>query len=218
MISLGLSPGIANGTNRLAAVAGLATATWRFQQAGAIPWKLTLKATLPMVLGASLGALGATALADEWITLAVAISLIFVLIILITKPTQLLQEPAIENENIEPKLGILFYTAGPSQSRGHPPHGGCSGCACGGRAEGQGGGNHGNRAPRLGGRGGSCALRPSDEPRPDDGEIESRRTVVGGDFGSCDIEVDLRTGSERSARAGARGRGKRHAPADRGEL
>lgn len=77
MISLGLSPGIANGTNRLAAVAGLATATWRFQQAGAIPWRLTLKATLPMVLGASLGALGATALADEWITLAVAISLIF---------------------------------------------------------------------------------------------------------------------------------------------
>jgi uncharacterized protein len=110
MISLGLSPGIANGTNRLAAVAGLATATWRFQQAGAIPWKLTLKATLPMVLGASLGALGATALADEWITLAVAISLIFVLIILITKPTQLLQEPAIENENIEPKLGFLFYS------------------------------------------------------------------------------------------------------------
>jgi len=110
MISLGLSPGIANGTNRLAAVAGLATATWRFQQAGAIPWKLTLKATLPMVLGASLGALGATALADEWITLAVAISLIFVLIILLTKPTQLLQEPAIENENIEPKLGFLFYS------------------------------------------------------------------------------------------------------------
>ena len=54
MIALGLDAGVANGTSRLAAVAGLATATWRFQQAGAIPWRLTLKATAPMVLGLSL--------------------------------------------------------------------------------------------------------------------------------------------------------------------
>ena len=36
MIGLGLEAGMANGTSRLAAVAGLATATWRFHQAGAI--------------------------------------------------------------------------------------------------------------------------------------------------------------------------------------
>jgi len=109
MISLGLAPGLANGTNRLAAVAGLATATWRFQQAGAIPWKLTLKATAPMVIGASIGAFGATALADRWISLAVAISLMFVLITLITKPTELLKEEPVIANNQTMELGPLFY-------------------------------------------------------------------------------------------------------------
>jgi uncharacterized membrane protein YfcA len=86
MIAMGLEPAVANGTNRLAAVAGLATATWRFQQAGAIPWGLTLRATAPMVLGASVGSLAATAVSDTWITLAVAVSLLFVLATLITQP------------------------------------------------------------------------------------------------------------------------------------
>ena len=71
MIGLGLEAGVANGTSRLAAVAGLATATWRFHQAGAIPWLLTLKATVPMVAGAIAGSLLATALSDQWITLAI---------------------------------------------------------------------------------------------------------------------------------------------------
>ena len=109
MISLGLSAGEANGTNRLAAVAGLATATWRFQQAGAIPWSLTLKATVPMVLGAAIGAFGATALADEYITIAVAISLIFVLITLITKPSQFLEEPNLDLRGDQIELKPIFY-------------------------------------------------------------------------------------------------------------
>lgn len=109
MIALGLEPGVANGTSRLAAVAGLATATWRFQQAGAIPWGLTLKATLPMVLGATAGSLWATALSDTWITLAVAGSLLFVLVCLITQPTRLLQEAEPSGAAEEPQLSVLFY-------------------------------------------------------------------------------------------------------------
>ena len=92
MIGLGLEAGVANGTSRLAAVAGLATATWRFHQAGAIPWLLTFKATVPMVIGATAGSLWATSLSDQWITLAIAGSLLFVLICLITQPTRLLQQ------------------------------------------------------------------------------------------------------------------------------
>ena len=65
MIGLGLEAGVANGTSRLAAVAGLATATWRFHPAGAIPWLLTLKATVPMVIGATAGSLWATSLSDQ---------------------------------------------------------------------------------------------------------------------------------------------------------
>lgn len=107
MIALGLEPGIANGTNRLAAVAGLATATWRFQQAGAIPWGITLRASLPMVLGATFGALGASALADRWIVIAVGLSLLFVLITLITQPAKLLQESS-ETIAETPRLGLGF--------------------------------------------------------------------------------------------------------------
>ncbi len=109
MIALGLDAGVANGTSRLAAVAGLATATWRFQQAGAIPWRLTLKATAPMVLGASGGSLWATSLDDAWISLAIAGSLVFVLVCLITQPTRLLQEAADLSETTEPDLGAAFY-------------------------------------------------------------------------------------------------------------
>ena len=109
MIGLGLEAGMANGTSRLAAVAGLATATWRFHQAGAIPWLLTLKATVPMVAGAIAGSLLATALSDQWITWAIAGSLLFVLICLISQPTRLLQQDEPSSEETETQLGPLFY-------------------------------------------------------------------------------------------------------------
>jgi uncharacterized membrane protein YfcA len=107
MIAMGLEPAVANGTNRLAAVAGLATATWRFQQAGAIPWGLTLRATAPMVLGASVGSLAATAVSDTWITLAVAVSLLFVLATLITQPGRLLEDRSVDLETL--RLGPVFH-------------------------------------------------------------------------------------------------------------
>ena len=109
MIGLGLEAGIANGTSRLAAVAGLATATWRFHQAGAIPWLLTLKATLPMVLGATAGSLWATALDDHWISLSIAGSLLFVLICLVTQPTRLLKEDDLSSSSTDIELGLGFY-------------------------------------------------------------------------------------------------------------
>jgi uncharacterized membrane protein YfcA len=62
-----------------------------------------------MVIGASIGAFGATALADRWISLAVAISLLFVLITLITKPAELLKEEPVVANNQTTELGPLFY-------------------------------------------------------------------------------------------------------------
>ena len=62
-----------------------------------------------MVLGATAGSLWATALSDTWITLAVASSLLFVLICLVTQPTRLLQEAEPTREAEEPQLGVVFY-------------------------------------------------------------------------------------------------------------
>ncbi len=107
MIAMGLEPGVANGTNRLAAVAGLATATWRFQQAGAIPWRLTLLATVPMLIGATVGSLGATAVGDQWINLAIAVSLLFVLVTLVSQPGRLLKDSEVPLEDL--RLSPLFY-------------------------------------------------------------------------------------------------------------
>ena len=40
LLSLGLPPAVANGTNRVCVLAGMVTASWRFQRAGVIPWRL----------------------------------------------------------------------------------------------------------------------------------------------------------------------------------
>jgi len=49
LLLLGLPPGVANGTNRLPVLVGMASALWHFQRAEAIPWSFTLR-LLPVFL------------------------------------------------------------------------------------------------------------------------------------------------------------------------
>jgi uncharacterized membrane protein YfcA len=64
MITLGLGPMIANTTNRVPVVIGLAAAVWKFHRSGQLPWKEGLKLSLPTIAGAVIGTLLAASLSD----------------------------------------------------------------------------------------------------------------------------------------------------------
>lgn len=86
MIELGLDADLANGTNRLSAMASSLTATWRFHQAGVIPWPISGQLAIPVGSGALLGAWAASRLNARGAELAVAASLLVVLALLLAKP------------------------------------------------------------------------------------------------------------------------------------
>lgn len=88
MIELGLEADLANGTNRLSAMSSSLTATWRFHQAGVIPWPVTLRLSIPVGFGALLGALAASQLNARGAELAVAASLLVVLVLLLARPSR----------------------------------------------------------------------------------------------------------------------------------
>lgn len=86
MIELGLDADLANGTNRLSALSSSLTATWRFHQAGVIPWPITLRLAIPAGSGSLVGAWAASRLDARGAELAVALSLLVVLVLLLARP------------------------------------------------------------------------------------------------------------------------------------
>ncbi len=84
LIALGLPPAVANATNRLPVVVGMALALLRFQRARAMPWGFTLKLLPAFVSAALLGALGAAVIPMSEIGLLIhgAILLAFALLLL----------------------------------------------------------------------------------------------------------------------------------------
>lgn len=101
MIELGLDADLANGTNRLSAMASSLTATWRFHQAGVIPWAITGQLAIPVGSGALGGAWAASRLNARGAELAVAASLLVVLVLLLARPGRWLaaadQAPALRS-------------------------------------------------------------------------------------------------------------------------
>lgn len=83
MIALGLHPMLANATNRVPVLLGFAAAVWKYHRADQLPWRLGFRVSIPLVLGAVLGALSASVLNDMrtgvLTTLAVGLALVVVL-------------------------------------------------------------------------------------------------------------------------------------------
>lgn len=79
LIWLGMHPMMANGTNRVPVLVGLAFAVWRFHIAGTIPWREAGKFAAVAAVGGILGAYAASLLDDyrtEWVVaFAVAVAL-----------------------------------------------------------------------------------------------------------------------------------------------
>ena len=86
LLALGLPAGVANGTNRLPVLAGLITALWRYQRAGAIPWRLVLR-LLPIFLGATAaGAWLAVMLHMQIIRVVIDVALLLALAMVLLHP------------------------------------------------------------------------------------------------------------------------------------
>lgn len=93
LLAVGLGPELANGTNRVAVLAGAVAATVSFARAGRIPWPVVR----PLVPVAATGAIAGSAL-SEWVSpntlhLAITGALLVALGLLAIKPSRWLTEP-----------------------------------------------------------------------------------------------------------------------------
>ncbi|MCP4832634.1 MAG: TSUP family transporter, partial [Gammaproteobacteria bacterium] len=92
LILLGIPPGIANGTNRLSVLLGSFSAVMSFQQTGSIPWKKTLRLSIPLAAGAILGAGIATQLNDNNIQMIINIAIGLALAVLVIGSKRFISE------------------------------------------------------------------------------------------------------------------------------
>lgn len=88
LIAVGLPPAVANATNRLPVVVGMALAMLRFQRAGAIPWGFTLKLLPAFLIGALVGALGAAMVPMGEIRLLIHGAILLAFALLLLRPHQ----------------------------------------------------------------------------------------------------------------------------------
>ena len=114
MIELGLPAELANGTNRLSAAISTLTATVRFHQAGVIPWGTALQLVPAIVIGSLAGALVGSGLDPAGALLAVAASLVIVLVLLLARPQRWLQgsEGLGEELQVTPLLHLVMVAIG----------------------------------------------------------------------------------------------------------
>lgn len=85
MIFLGMSPALANGTNRIALLAQNITAVSTFKSRGFSSFKKSLFLALCTIPGATLGAFAAIRIDPDWFKRLLALVMIVVLILMLTK-------------------------------------------------------------------------------------------------------------------------------------
>ncbi len=114
LLALGYPASIANATNRVPVLAGLAMALWRFQRAGAIPWRISLQLLPAMLLGTLIGtglSLVASMMQLLW---AIQLALLALLALLLINPQRWLHRAAIDLEavKVDKNLQLLFVGIG----------------------------------------------------------------------------------------------------------
>lgn len=89
---LGLPPLVANGTNRIAILLQNITAVINFQQKKLIDWKRSVRLSIPIVLGAAVGAFFARYIPDQVFSYLFGVIAIVVALALIFQPKRWLKE------------------------------------------------------------------------------------------------------------------------------
>jgi len=111
MIALGLPPMLANATNRVPVLFGFAAAVWKYHQADQLPWRVGFKMSLPLVMGAVLGAFSASYLSDMKTGMLTTIAVALALIVVFCNPSRWLNadQSFRTRETSLPVMASLFF-------------------------------------------------------------------------------------------------------------
>lgn len=107
MIALGLHPMMANTTNRVPVLLGFAAAVWKYHRADQLPWREGFRVSLPLVLGAVLGALSASVLSDLKTGVLTTMAVGMALLVVLCNPSRWLNA---DQPKRAPKSGPLVTT------------------------------------------------------------------------------------------------------------
>ena len=88
MIALGLNPVIANATNRVPVVVGLAAAVWKYHRSGQLHWKEGFRLSIPTIVGAVLGTFLAANLGDKKTGYLTTFAVLFAMMVVLSNPSK----------------------------------------------------------------------------------------------------------------------------------
>lgn len=112
LLALGLPPVVANGTNRLPVLVGMATALWTLHRGRAIPWLFTLR-LLPVFLTAAFAGAGLAALLPmDQIRLLVHVAVVLAFLVLLLNPQRWLNDGVVLGAHDWPTAWLQFTMAG----------------------------------------------------------------------------------------------------------
>ncbi|MEJ2071582.1 MAG: sulfite exporter TauE/SafE family protein [Syntrophobacterales bacterium] len=97
LVFLGLSPSVANGTNRIPIVLGRIASLVAFQRAGVIDWPRALLLALPSLAGTLLGAYVASLVQAKAMGVIITVTVIGTLILVLTNTRTLLREESVSH-------------------------------------------------------------------------------------------------------------------------
>ncbi len=112
LLWLGLHAVDANATNRLPVLIGALTATVGFQRRHAIPWNLGFIASIPVTLGAAIGALISEVIPGHDLRVAITGAVVMALILILTKLKDLLNAARLGKPHIGWREHVLLFLVG----------------------------------------------------------------------------------------------------------
>ncbi len=112
LMMIGLDPVSANATNRIPVLIGALSATWSFHLRRALVWDLAAKVSLPVALGALVGAGLAEMLPSRQLALVITAAVLVALVLLFTKLKKAIESATSGSVRYGPREFLLFAGIG----------------------------------------------------------------------------------------------------------
>ena len=112
LMFLGVPAPVANGTNRLPIIAGSITAITTFYRKGVLPLDMSLRISLPTTAGAAIGAVIASYLSVNIMTVVVVVVTLLSLLLLLSNPKKLIMSVQEKEIEFSGRAMVLFFLIG----------------------------------------------------------------------------------------------------------
>jgi uncharacterized membrane protein YfcA len=112
LVFMGLSPMVANATNRVPVIVAALFATFTFMRAKVIDWKIAIKILIPTSIGSVVGAEFVDALPQENIKLLISVAVLLAFILLFSGLKELLQSELEEVSRFNLVVNIILFLVG----------------------------------------------------------------------------------------------------------